>query len=298
MHIDLRHLEIIDAIAQTGSMTRAADRLNVTQSALSRKLAEVERRLGTELFLRVNRRLVLSPAGERLLPMARKVLAQITEVEEEILKLARNESGSIRVGTECFTCYHWLTPLLHEFHSRFRDVDVEVAPQTTMRINDALLGGEIDFGLVYQTPRDRRLRLSPLFEDELVIAVAANHRLATKRYVEPSDLAAEDVILHAAPQSSRFAQLLRDAGIQPRKYAQVAVTGIVVDMVKDGWGVAALPRWIIANDEAIVPLQFTRDGYQRKWSIAQLRTSDTSAAQEELLGLIRKRWSSPAASTR
>ena len=100
-------------------MTRAADRLNVTQSALSHQLREIEDRLGTPLFLRVNRRLALAPAGERLLQSARRVLDELRLAEEDIGRLASHQDGVIRVSTECYTCYQWLPPLLKPFHKTF-----------------------------------------------------------------------------------------------------------------------------------------------------------------------------------
>src|SRR5687768_15703999 len=104
MNLEVRHLQLVEAITDAGSVTRAAERLHVTQSALSHQLREIETRLRTPLFLRVNRRLVLSPAGERLLTSARRVLGELRVVEDDIGRLAANQQGVIRVSTECYTC--------------------------------------------------------------------------------------------------------------------------------------------------------------------------------------------------
>src|SRR5688572_28778342 len=131
MKIELRHLQLIDAITTEGSVTRAAERLNVTQSALSHQLREIEDRLGTPLFLRVNRRLALAPAGARLLISARRVLDDVRAAEEDIARLAANQDGVIRVSTACYTCYSWLPPLLAPFQRRFPHIDVEIVPEVT-----------------------------------------------------------------------------------------------------------------------------------------------------------------------
>src|SRR4051812_21041071 len=105
MKLEIRHLQLVDAITNEGSVTRAAERLNVTQSALSHQLREIESRLGTPLFLRVNRRLALAPAGARLLQSAQRVLEDLRLAEEDIARLATHQDGVIRVSTECYTCY-------------------------------------------------------------------------------------------------------------------------------------------------------------------------------------------------
>jgi LysR family transcriptional regulator for metE and metH len=119
MKLEIRHLQLVQAITSEGSVTRAADRLNVTQSALSHQLREIEDRLGTPLFLRVNRRLALAPAGERLLQSAQRVLDELRLVEEDIGRLASHQDGVIRVSTGCYTCCQWLPPLLKPFHNAF-----------------------------------------------------------------------------------------------------------------------------------------------------------------------------------
>src|SRR5687768_10453206 len=169
MKLEIRHLQLVQAITEEGTVTAAAERLNVTQSGLSHQLREVEDRLGTPLFLRVNRRLALAPAGERLLESAKRVLEDLRRAEEDIDRLAAYQDGVIRVSTSCYTCYTWLPPLLAPFHERFPSVDVEIVPEAGKRAIEALLDRTIDFALVHEVRRDPRLRLVPLFEDEMVV---------------------------------------------------------------------------------------------------------------------------------
>src|SRR5262249_52440338 len=108
MDIDVRHLRLVAAVADVGSLTRAGDRLHLTQSALSHQLRDIESRLGTALFLRVGKRLVLTPAGERLLSTAREVLDRLEQAEAAIREMGKDRGGLLRLTTECYTCYHWL----------------------------------------------------------------------------------------------------------------------------------------------------------------------------------------------
>src|SRR5262245_23796995 len=116
--LDVRHLRLVDAIASTGTLTRAAAVLNLTQSALSHQLRDIEDRLGTALFSREARRMVLTPAGERLLSTAKAVLEEISEAERDIRKGNGDQRVDLRISTGCYTCYHWLPSRLIELQRK------------------------------------------------------------------------------------------------------------------------------------------------------------------------------------
>src|SRR2546425_1231656 len=108
MILETRHLRLVAAVADHGTLTRAGRVLNLTQSGLSRQLLDLETRLGLPLFHRLGKRMVPTPAGERLLAAARRALPQLSDVEEELRRLAGGRAAILRVSTECYTCYHWL----------------------------------------------------------------------------------------------------------------------------------------------------------------------------------------------
>src|SRR5215510_1751691 len=110
MNLEIRHLKLLVAITEEKSVTKAGERLHLTQSALSHQLRDIEERLGAPLFLRVKRRMVPTPAGERLLASARGILERVEETERAIRRGAGE--GLIRIAVECYTCYHWLPALL------------------------------------------------------------------------------------------------------------------------------------------------------------------------------------------
>ena len=286
MKVELRHLQLVEAITAEGSVTRAAERLNVTQSALSHQLREIEDRLGTPLFLRVNRRLALAPAGERLLASAQRVLTEIRAAEEDIDRLANHQDGVIRVSTACYTCYAWLPPLLGPFHRRFPRVDVEIVPEVTRRASEALLERRIDLALVHETRRDPRIQLTPVFEDEVVVIVPKGHALAKKPFVVAEDLANEHLILHSPSEDSYFARQVRAAGVRPRKFSHVTLTEAIVELVRAALGVSAVPRWTVARATGIATVRYTRKGLWRRWSAATLK-GEVAAPVATLIELIR-----------
>src|SRR5256885_16207717 len=120
VRLEIRHLKLLAAVAEQGSVTEAGRRLHVTQSALSHQLRDAEEKLGTALFLRLGKKMVLTPAGEKMLVCARKVLDELLGAEGQIAGLNGGTRGVIRVSTECYTCYHWLPPVLKKFHAKDR----------------------------------------------------------------------------------------------------------------------------------------------------------------------------------
>src|SRR5260221_12197099 len=119
MDLEVRHLKLVAAVADVGSLTRAGDRLHLTQSALSHQLRDIESRLGAPLFLRVGKRLVLTPAGEGLVAAARDVPAPLQHAEQEIRQMGAQRAGIPRIRTAWQTCHHWLAPPVEAYRHRF-----------------------------------------------------------------------------------------------------------------------------------------------------------------------------------
>src|SRR5438045_3551208 len=121
--LDVRHLKLVSVLAATANMTRAAESLNVTQSALSHQLRDIEERRGTRLFERRARKMSLTPPGVRILAAARHVLELLEQAERDVRGHTAPRSV-LRLTTECYTCYHWLPELLRDYHESHPDVDV------------------------------------------------------------------------------------------------------------------------------------------------------------------------------
>ena len=119
MNLEIRHLKLVATVAEEGSVTRAANRLHLTQSALSHQLRDVEDKLGVALFQRTARRMLLTPAGQRLLESAKLVLEELERAETALLHESNQRDGLLRITTECYTCYHWLPSLLQSCGSGF-----------------------------------------------------------------------------------------------------------------------------------------------------------------------------------
>src|SRR5438105_2984895 len=164
MNLDIRHLKLVVAVTEEKSVTKAGEMLHLTQSALSHQLREIEDKLGTPLFLRMNKKMILTQAGERLLSTARQVLDEMKQAEDQIAQMAASRQGTLRISTECYTCYHWLPDVMKEFRRKFPDVEVKIDAEATHRPIQALLRGKLDLAIVSDWRRDKLLHYQPLFE--------------------------------------------------------------------------------------------------------------------------------------
>ena len=292
MNLEIRHLKLVAAIAETGSVTRAGNRLHLTQSALSHQLRDVEEQLGVPLFERANGKMAVTAAGERLLQTARTVLDELDRAESEIKRDGAPATGLIRLSTQCHTAYHWFPPMLTLFQKKFPAVEVQLVIEATNNPFVALLEGKLDLGIVCDPIRNRKIRYTPLFEDDVVVVVPPKHRLASKNFVVPEDFVTENLLLYPPKEESTLLmQILEPAGIRPRKIQEVMLTEAILEMVIGGLGVAALPRWAagpqLASRSLVgLPLQ---PGYRWIWSVAQLRSRHVPAYVQEFIRLLMKR---------
>jgi LysR family transcriptional regulator, regulator for metE and metH len=295
MDLEIRHLRLVDAIASAGSVTRAADCLHLTQSALSHQLRDVEGRLGTPLFLRVGKRMVLTPAGHRVLEAAARVLEDIERTEEDIRRLSVDGAGEIRVCTQCNTGYHWLPPLLKIFHQKHPRVQVTIAVDATNRPIEYLMAGKLDLAVITDSAgADRRVRVRPLFKDEMVALVARDHRLAARSWIRAEDLASEHVVLYASDprQSFTMRRILEPARVVPRRVSFIMLSEAIIEMAKAGIGIGVMPRWSAQGaiqSGGVRPLSFGRRGMHRQWSAATLRSQAEAAHLTDFIDLLAAR---------
>jgi LysR family transcriptional regulator for metE and metH len=294
MDLEVRHLRMIAAIAASGGVTQAAGDLHLTQSAVSHQLRGIEGRLGTPLFLRLGKRMILTAAGERVLATARRVLEDIEATEDDLRRLGDGETGLLRVCTQCNTGYHWLPPLLEGFRRKHPEVEVSLVVEHTMRPVEALLEGRLDVAVITEPVRHEQVRVRPLFEDEHAAIVVPDHPLAKKTFVRPEDLARERLLLHSSSPEESFTiqKILRPAGVVPRRVSFVMLTEAILEMVKARLGISVMQTWAIepalrAGEVRAVPI--TPGGVRRQWSAATLEEAGRVAYVDAFIELLARR---------
>ncbi|MEP7132317.1 MAG: LysR substrate-binding domain-containing protein [Acidobacteriota bacterium] len=271
MELEIRHLKLLVMVSEEGSLTSAARRLNLTQSALSHQLRDAERVLGRALFLRDSRRMVLTAAGRRLLTSARAVVDELEAASRDIRGSSRSPEGILRLATECYTCYHWLPAALSEFSAEFPQVEVQIVADATREPLPALLDGRIDLAIVSDPVRSPRVRIQPLFRDELVVVLPPGHRLAAASRIEAADFAFETLITYGAPKSGLtiFQEVLGPAGVKPKRWIPIEITEAIVELVAAGQGVSVMANWAARPYEEagkLVTRRLTARGIQRQWN--------------------------------
>jgi LysR family transcriptional regulator, regulator for metE and metH len=292
MEIEIRHLQLVAAVAEVGSLTRAGDRLHLTQSALSHQLRDIESRLGAPLFLRIGKRLVLTPAGERFLGSARDVLERLAQTERDIRQMGKDRAGVLRLTTECYTCYHWLPPVLIRHRRRFPRVEVRINVAATGRPFEHLLAGTIDLAIVSSPVTDRRLASRPVFDDELMVMASKHHRFAGQPHVRLSDMRDETLFVYPPREESRVLQeVLLPAGAVPARIEEVLLTEAITELVKAGLGVAVLAPWSVQpslDAGTIIARPLTARGLHREWSAAMPKDVAKVDYVREFIDLLEK----------
>jgi len=269
--LEIRDLRLIAAVAEEGSLTRARGRLHVTQPALSRHLGDLEARLRVPLFTRTGRRMVPTAAGERLWRHAREVLHALGRAEADMQAMAGGRGGSLRIGTECYTCYHWLPRVLARFGAEHPDVEVRVEAGFTRRPVRALLEGRLDVALVSTPPAGKRVQATPVVDDELVAVVSPSHPWAARPFVTARDFADQHLVVIAPPEDSTIiSEVLGPAGVTPARVTQMPLTEAIVAMVEANLGMSVLARWAVAPSlraGRLRAVRITRGGLRRRWYV-------------------------------
>lgn len=249
MHIEFRHLRTIKAIHDEGGLARAADRLNITQSALSHQVKNLEDQAGVELFLRRSKPLKLSPAGMRLLRAAERILPEVAALEAEFAGLVAGSTGRLHIAIECHACFEWLFPVLEQFRRAWPDVDVDIRPGLAFDALPALQRETVDL-VVSSDPEDLPgISFQPLFDYEPVFVASPGHPLAAREFVTAEDFIDQTLITYPVPPERLdvFTELLFPAGVTPQAIRQVELTAMILILVASQRGVAVLPDWVVRD---------------------------------------------------
>ncbi len=292
LHLEFRHLRTIRAISECGGLARAAERLNITQSALSHQVKNLEEQIGMELFVRRSKPMTLSAAGQRLLRLAEEVLPQVEAVEADFAGLKTGRTGRLHIAIECHACFEWLFPVLEQFRRAWPDVDVDIRPGLQFQALPALQKEEVDL-VVSSDPADLPgVEFAPLFDYEPVFLASAAHPLAAKPFVEAEDFAGETLITYPVerPRLDVFSQLLTPAGVEPAALRQVELTAVILLLVASNRGVSVLPDWVVREvryNSDYVTRPLTETGLTRRLYAAVRETDAAKPFMANVLRLMR-----------
>lgn len=278
MHIEFRHLRTIKAIHECGGLARAADQLNITQSALSHQIKGLEDQAGVELFIRRSKPMKLSAAGLRLLRLAEQVLPQVEAAQAEFSALRDGKTGRMHIAIECHACFEWLFPVLEQFRKSWPDVDVDIRPGLAFDALPALQKEEVDLVVSSDPEELPGVEFIELFDYNAVFVAAASHALAEKPFIEAEDFRGQTLITYPVERTRLdvFSQLLIPAKVEPAMIRQVELTAVILLLVASNRGISVLPDWVVrevkySSDYITRPL--TENGITRRL-YAAVRSED------------------------
>lgn len=282
MHLDLKLLKTIHALAQTGSLQGAASRLFITQSAISHQLKDIEQMLGEPLFVRKSRPLQFSWQGQLLLQLAQDILPKVDAVAHQ-LKHPPEMPAQLRLTVECHACFHWLLPAVKAFRQQYPQVSLSLETEIEHHAIEAMLSGELDVVLTTDVRLTRQVCYQPLFELELLAFVAPENPLAAKPWLAPEDLSNACLLSYPIPLERldlfRYFLHKQDFSGEHRPVAQASQ---MLQLVAAGEGVAVLPIWLaepFLTQGLIVTRPLGPDGLKRTMYLASRRGDNVSAVQ-------------------
>ncbi|MBK5567897.1 LysR family transcriptional regulator [Ensifer sp. SSB1] len=297
--IDRQHLAILREVSRSGSVTAAAEKLNVTQSALSHTVAKFEERHGIKIWMKTGRGLRLTQTGEYLLSVAERVLPQMEHAERVLNDFAVGRRGALRVGMECHPCQRWLSRIATPYLNRWPDVDFDV--RTAFRFDgvEALHGYEIDLLITPDPVEAPDLSFTPVFDYELVLMVHETHPLASRESVEPEDLIDEELITVPVTleRLDIYTQFLVPAHCRPRQHRTAETIDLMLQLVCAGRGVTVLPDWLLNEDAAglpIRPLRLGKAGIQKSINLGVRRGEEKTSYIDGFLKLASEIGRTPA----
>lgn len=293
MIVEVRHLLTLKAIAETGSLTRAAKRRALTLSAISHQIRELEHLLGVTLIERRTKPLALAPAGARLLACAEVVLPALAQAEADAVRLGAARGARLHLALECHSCFEWLLPALDALREAWGELDIDLRLGPRFDPIPALLAREVDAVLGTDRTAHPGVHYEGIFRYEIVLVVPASHPLARKASVEAVELRNEPFVTYPVEPERLdvVTRFLRPAGIEPNRTRTAELTSVLLQLVKSGRGVAALPSWALfdARDAPeFRTLKLGKDGLHSELFVAVREEERSAPHQAAFLTIARK----------
>ena len=244
--IELRHLRAFVAVAETGNLSKAGKRLNLSQPALSHQMKALEEYLGIELFQRKSNPLRLSPAGDRLLVSAYDVEKIVMQCERDVARIADGKAGQLRIAVECHSCFDWLMPSMDAFREGWPEVEMDLVSGFQPDPVGLLTEDIADLVIVSQAKPRPGVIYHPLFRYEVLALLARKHPYTQKPYLTAKDFAKETLVTYPIPDDriDLIREVLLPAKIEPPR-RRTELTVAILQLVASHRAIAAMPGWAV-----------------------------------------------------
>jgi LysR family transcriptional regulator for metE and metH len=291
--LSVRQLQMIRALEVAGSVSAAAVALQVSQSALSHRIREAERLLGTALYSRQHKKLRATPAGLRVQFAARNVLAELERTEQDVAHMSGGVTARVRLGLEAYASHHWLPDLYQQLAIQHPHIGLEIAADVGLSPEAALRQQTIDIALVSGSTPATEFNSLHLGSDPLLAMMACEHPLVQEDYLLPAMFADYPyVAYHTNPEQGREYDLVfKRHHLLPSKVISAGVTEAVLALVSASHGMTILPAWTAlaqAQKYNLVTRPIGIDGLSINWYLAGLHQGANQEAMFEVMLLIEK----------
>lgn len=291
--MNLEQLQSFVEVARIGHFTRAAAHLHLAQPSLSRQISTLESDLGAELFHRARGNITLTDAGESLLPLAKRMLADAETVRHEMQELAGLRKGRVRIGATPTLCISLVPDVLATFHAAYPGIDLHLTEQGSRGLLEELAGGTLDLALIV-TDEDRlaqtsSLQRTPLLTEELVVVSAASgNRLSGRTSLTLAELATLPQITYHQSYDLREAttQAFASAGLRPNIILEGSEMDAVLRCVERGLGVAVVPAMVMLDRPALRSIRLEKPALTRSISLAHRNDVSVSRAADAMQEII------------
>jgi DNA-binding transcriptional LysR family regulator len=291
--MDLRQLEILQAIAETGSFTACGRKLHVSQSAISRQIALLEEELGEPLFLRVGRQVRMTPAAEALVQLGQRVFQDVRDTVANVTDRTRELRGTLRLSGGMTVCLYIFPTLVKQLRRDHPKLDVRMMVAMAGRSVQEIRAGHVDAGLLTLPVEEADLVTLPVLREELLLVTMPGHPLAKRKKVTPQDVAGEPFVLFEAGSGTRrvIDRFFLSENIEPNVVMETENVEIIKAMVKTGLGIGIVPYIAVAREVRARQFFMTRiDGHElsRETGWVYPRANRTPRMIDELLAAFEK----------
>lgn len=247
--LEIRHLRTLVALRDTGSLVRAAQLLNLTQSALSHQVKLLEDCYGVQLFERKSVPPQFSTTGLRLLQLADEALPLMEEAERDVVRLAAGRAGQLRIVVECHTCFDWLMPAMDAFRHRWPEVELDIVSGFHPDPIALVLQDRAEVAIVSEQDPTEAVEYHALFRFEIMALLANDHPLTSKTHLTARHFADQTLITYPVPDEMLdiVRQVLKPAGVAPGQRRTTELTVAMLQLVASGRGIATLPLWAVQS---------------------------------------------------
>lgn len=291
LHFDLTDLRLMLRVAESGSLTRAAEAVHLSLPAASTRIKHLEEGAGAKLLLRTPQGVTLTPPGEALVHHARVVLAQIEHLRDDLQEYAEGIKGHLRVYANTTALGEYLPPVLHRYLQRHPDVSVDLRERLSHDIVRAVQEGQTDIGIVAGSVRTDALQVLPYRSDRLVLVTPRGHALAGRSAVGIDDILGCDVISlgEGSAISIALERLADEAGRILRMRMRVGGFDSIAALVAQGLGIGVMPQAVarsVAGGARFARVPIEGDWARRQFVLCHRPLGALSRAAQSLIGVL------------